>query len=186
MVQEQSDEGVLCKTPLGYHDGKQLERLMTLKSFIEGCHELADGKILVCVKSVGGRKKCEDYVASMREGGYLWLTDFIVTTKEGIEAEKADVNVFDDTADAKLTLWGAHCSSSAYWKPSYTILLITRPGFSSDGKQELTLLNDTYVDVDPCMTDAYWLRGHAQRLTKREHVNQPYPESGMFLYRLSG
>ena len=185
MVQEQSDEGVLCKTPLGYHDGKQLERLVTLKSFIDGCHELADGKILVCIKSFGGRKKCEDYPASMREGRYRWLTDFIVTTKKGTEAEKVDVNVFDDTADAKLTLWGAHCSSPAYWKPSYTILLITRPGFSSDGKQELTLLNDTYVDVDPCMTDAYWLRGHAQRLTKREHVNQPYPEGGMYLDRLS-
>ena len=26
-----------------------------------------------------------------------------------------------------------------------------------------------------------WLRGHAQRLTKREHVNQPFPEGGMYL-----
>lgn len=59
MVQEQSDEGVMCKTPLGYRDGKQLDGLMTLKSFIEGGHELADGKILVCVKSIGGRKKCK-------------------------------------------------------------------------------------------------------------------------------
>ena len=60
MVQEQSDEGVMCKTPLGYCDGKQMDGLMTLKSFIEGGHELADGKILVCVKSIGGRKKCEE------------------------------------------------------------------------------------------------------------------------------
>ena len=92
-----------------------------------------------------------------------------------------DVNVFDDTADAKLTLWGTLCSSPAYWKPSYTILLITRPGLYSDGRPLLSLTNDTYVDIDPCMTDAYWLRGHAQRLTKREHVNQPFPEGGMCL-----
>ncbi len=60
MVQEQSDEGVMCKAPLGYRDGKQLDGLMTLKNFIEGGHEVADGKILVCVKSIGGRKKCEE------------------------------------------------------------------------------------------------------------------------------
>ena len=59
MVQEQSDEGVMCKTPLGYRDGKQMDGLMTLKSFIEGGYELTDGKILVCVKSIGGRKKCK-------------------------------------------------------------------------------------------------------------------------------
>ena len=60
MVQEQSDEGVMCKNQLGYRDGKQLDGLMTLKGFIEGGHEVADGKILVCVKSIGGRKKCEE------------------------------------------------------------------------------------------------------------------------------
>ena len=42
----------------------------------------------------------------------------------------------------------------------------------------LSLTNSTHVDVDPCMIDAYWLRGYAQRLTKREHVNQPFPEGG--------
>ena len=31
---------------------------MTLKSFIEGGYDVPDGKILVCVKSIGGRKKC--------------------------------------------------------------------------------------------------------------------------------
>ena len=60
MVQERSDEGVMCKTPSGYREGKQLDGLMTLKNFIDGGHEVADGKILVCVKSIGGRKKCED------------------------------------------------------------------------------------------------------------------------------
>ena len=34
------------------------------------------------------------------------------------------------------------------------------------------------MDVDPYMDDAYWLRGHAQRLTKRDHVNEPFPDGG--------
>ena len=58
LVQEKSDEGVLCKTPLGYKDGKQLNGLITLKNFVDGGHEVAAAKILVCVKSIGGRKKC--------------------------------------------------------------------------------------------------------------------------------
>lgn len=183
MVQEQSDEGVMCKTPLGYRDGKQLDRLMALKNFIEGGHELTDATILVCVKSIGGRKKCINYPALTKEDERNRLTDFLVITKKGKEAEKVEVHVFDDSADAKLTLWGALCSSPAYWKTSYTILLITRPGLYGDGRSLLSLNNDTHVDVDPCMTDAYWLRGHAQKLTKREHVNQPFPEGGMCLAR---
>lgn len=179
MVQEQSDEGVMCKTPLGYRDGKQLDGLMTLKNFIEGGHELADGKILVCVKSIGGRKKCEECPAPTREYECSGLISFPVVTKKGKDAEKVDVNVFDDTADAKFTLWGPLCSSPSNWKTSYTILLITRPGFYGEGRPLLSLTDNTHVDVDPCMTDAYWLRGHAQRLTKREHVNQPFPEGGV-------
>lgn len=58
MVQEQSDEGVLCKTPLGYRDGKQLDGLIALKNYTEGGHEVPSGKVLVCVKSIGARKTC--------------------------------------------------------------------------------------------------------------------------------
>lgn len=119
------------------------------------------------------------HTAPTAEDEYGGLINFLVLTKKGKEAEKVDVNVFDDTADAKLTLWGSVCSSSACWKASHKILLITRPGLYSDGKPLLSLNIDTYVDVDPLMTDAYWLRGHAQRLTKREHVNQPFPKGGV-------
>lgn len=59
MVQEKSDEGVLCKTPLGYRDGKQLDGLITLQNYTNGGHEISGVKVLVCVKSIGGRKKCE-------------------------------------------------------------------------------------------------------------------------------
>lgn len=50
LVQEQSDEGTLCKAPLGYREGKQLPGLMTLKSFLDGGAEVLGAKILVCVK----------------------------------------------------------------------------------------------------------------------------------------
>jgi len=102
----------------------------------------------------------------------------LVTTKKGNEVEKADVNVFDDTASATLTLWGCTAPSAASWKASYTILLLSRPGFRNEGRPEILLNADTHVDVDPLMTDAYWLRGLAEKLTKREHVNPPFPEGG--------
>ena len=35
------------------------------------------------------------------------------------------------------------------------------------------------------MADAYWLRGYAQRLTKRDHVNQPFPENGRIVFETS-
>ena len=58
MIQETSDDGTLCKRPQGYRTGKPLVGLMTLKNFIGGGYEVAEGKILVCVKSIGGHKKC--------------------------------------------------------------------------------------------------------------------------------
>lgn len=109
----------------------------------------------------------------------------IVTTKKGNQTEKVDVHVFDDTADATLTLWGRTAGSASYWKTSYTILLLSNPGFRGDRRPTLSLNQGTYVDVDPCMDDAYWLRGYAQRLTKREHVNQPFPEGGMLVALIS-
>ena len=60
MVRENSDYGTLWRTPKEYADGKQLAGLMTLKNFAEGGHEIRDGRILVCVKSIGGRKKSKE------------------------------------------------------------------------------------------------------------------------------
>lgn len=57
-IQADAIYGALMRTPLGYDSEKQLAGLITLKSFIDGGHEVLDGKVLVFVKSVGGRKKC--------------------------------------------------------------------------------------------------------------------------------
>ena len=55
---------------------------------------------------------------------------------------------------------------------------MTNPSFKGDRRPTLSLNQATQVDVDPCMDDAYWLRGYAQRLTKRDHVNEPFPDGG--------
>lgn len=105
-----------------------------------------------------------------------------VTTKQGFPAEKLDVILVDDTAEATLTLWGCKTSSAAFWQPSQTTLLLTNPGFkqeaSSGRRPTISLTSSTLVDVDPFITDADWLRAYAQRLMKREHVNQTFPENG--------
>ncbi len=89
------------------------------------------------------------------------------------------VMVFDDTCEATLALHGRIAKSAADWKASYTILLLSNPGFRSDKRPTLSINANTYADVDPCMGEAEWLRAFAQRLMTREVVNVPFPEGGM-------
>ena len=84
--------------------------------------------------------------------------------------------VFDDTFEAIMTLWESTCGSTATWKPSNTILLISGAGFKSEQRPSITINTGSSVEIDPDMRDAVWLRDFAQKLTKREHVNQPFPE----------
>ena len=64
MIHENSDEGVQYKKPLGYKEGQPLPGLMTLRNFIDGGYDVADGRILVCVRSIGARKKCVVFQSS--------------------------------------------------------------------------------------------------------------------------
>ena len=66
-VRQDIDDGTLCKTPLGYREGEQLKGLMTLKGFVGGGYDVHDGKVLVCVKSIGGRRKCMSMVLTRLE-----------------------------------------------------------------------------------------------------------------------
>jgi hypothetical protein len=59
MIHLNSDKGVQCRLPLGFKKGQALAGLMTLKNFIDGGYEVTEGRILVCVKSIGARKKGE-------------------------------------------------------------------------------------------------------------------------------
>lgn len=58
LVREGGEDGGLCRTPVGYREGRPVDGLMTLKGFVEGGGEVADGKVLVAVKSIAARKKC--------------------------------------------------------------------------------------------------------------------------------
>ena len=64
MIHENSDEGVQYKKPLGYKEGQPLLGLMTLRNFIDGGYDVADGRILVCVRSIGAKKKCVVFQSS--------------------------------------------------------------------------------------------------------------------------
>ena len=174
LVQEQSDDGTLCKAPLGYREGKQLPGLMTLKSFVDGGAEVLGAKILLCVKSIGGRKTCNVPLIHIK----LDADKFEVTTKKGHQVENVTIGVFDDTLDATLQLWNSAAASASSWKPSNTILLLSNPGLKAQGKPTITVGQKTYVEVDPFIADAFWLRNFGQSLTKREHVNPPFPKDG--------
>jgi hypothetical protein len=51
------EEEILCRRPFGCTDEEVLPGLMTIKNFIDGGYGVEDCKLLVCVKSIGPRKK---------------------------------------------------------------------------------------------------------------------------------
>lgn len=106
----------------------------------------------------------------------------LVTSKKGYSMEKIDVNVFDHTSEATLTLWGSVAPSASTWQASQTILLLTNAGFREGQRNIILIDSKTHVDVDPCIAEASWLQDYAQRLIKREHVNIPFPDNGMMAY----
>jgi hypothetical protein len=61
MVHENSDDGTRFKRPYGVRESKVLPGLMTLKSFTDGGYDVEEPKLLVCVKSIGARKKCKSF-----------------------------------------------------------------------------------------------------------------------------
>lgn len=151
-----------CRRPLSYMHGKELSGLMSLESYLASGHDDVTGaKILVCVKSIGGRKK--------------------ITKKDGGECELAEVMLFDHTTDIKLKLWGEMIESSKEWIPSQTILLVSEPDFRVEysSKGSLGIWMHTMVEIDPDFPDAHWLRDYAARLTKKEGLGIDFPE-GIF------
>jgi len=134
---------------------------MTLDSYLRsGGHDgMVDAKILVCVKSIGAKKR--------------------ISKKTGGESDLVEVNLFDNTGDIRWTLWGETIESAKSWQPGKTILLISNPGYRGgtySGKGSIGLQHGTMVDVDPDFPDAEWLRKFALRLTKKESLCVEFPE----------
>lgn len=150
----------ICRTPLGYKKGQPLSGLMTVKSYLDTGHDGVTGaKLLVCVKSIGGKKKI-----SRRNGGG--------------ECELADVVLFDHTSEVRLTVWNELIESVKSWKAGETVLLISNPGFRvrANRKGELGITACTMVDVEPEGLDAEWLRRFATGLTRKESLCLKVPE----------
>ncbi|KAI9664361.1 MAG: hypothetical protein M1831_002294 [Alyxoria varia] len=163
MLQEKSDTYQLCTKPLEYKPPQSLPGLMSLRNYLDGGHEINQAKILVCVKSLGPKKK-------------------VTIKRDGNMRELVNALVFDHTADTNLTLWGPLTHSIESWRPSSTVLLLTGPILHSSRQGPSISLNaSTFVDVDPDFRDAHWLRRFAQKLTKREHVNLPFPKDAFDL-----
>lgn len=57
-VYEGSDDGTRFKRPYGVTESRALAGLMTLKSFMDGGYDVDEPKLLVCVRSIGAKKKC--------------------------------------------------------------------------------------------------------------------------------
>jgi len=157
LIQENSNKGETCRVPLEYSKGKTLPGLMTLKSFIDGGHEIKDSKVLGCVKSIGPTKK--------------------ITSEKGITSDLTEVTIFDDTAEIVLKLWGTYGLSAREWTPSRTILLLSNPTFRLErrGGCSLGISYATMVDLGPDFPDADWLGKYAADLNKKESVDQTFP-----------
>ncbi|KAJ4315758.1 hypothetical protein N0V94_005777 [Neodidymelliopsis sp. IMI 364377] len=162
MLHENSDDGTQFKRPFNCKDSKALPGLMTLKSFTDGGYDVDEPKLLVCVRSIGARKR------------YI--------NRNGTTSELLTLGIFDDTADATLTLYSRLCDSASSLQPSKTVLLISNPGWRIEKIAKLSFNANSRVDIDPDIGDARRLRALAQRLTKREHVNPAFPAIDVSLF----
>jgi len=152
-----STDGI-CRTPLEYKKGQPLPGLMTLDTWLKGGHDGVTGaKILVCVKSLGGRKT--------------------IRKKDGGESDLADVGLFDHTGEVRMTLWNSQIDSCKDWQPGTTILLLSNPGYKLQfsGKGSVGIIHQTMIDIEPDFPDADWLRKYAAGLMKKESLNVAWP-----------
>lgn len=160
MVHTSSATSTICRSPLSYIKARPLLGLVTLESYINSAHDGVLGvKILVCVKSIGQRKR--------------------INKKAGGECELADILLFDHTAEIRMTLWNEIIESTREWVAGSSILLITNPGYKVgyNGKPNLGVQRGTMVEVDPDFADAEWLRKRAVSMMKREALVVKFPES---------
>ena len=159
VIHNKASTDTVCRTPLGYRQGHPLVGLMTLASYTtSGYDGVVGAKILVCVKSIGARKR--------------------VPNKHGGETELAEVWLLDHTGEVQWTVWCDLIDSVKEWQPGKTILLISNPGYKVNytGKGNIGTMKETFIDVDPDFADAEWLRKYAQGRTKKESMRQDFPE----------
>ncbi|RDL39137.1 Uncharacterized protein BP5553_03477 [Venustampulla echinocandica] len=158
MIPTSSNTDGICHVPPECRKAQPLPGLMTLASYLGGGYDGVDGaKILVCVKSIGGRRK--------------------ITKKKGGESELTDIQLFDHTGEVRLTVWNEMIDSARDWQPGKTILMISNPGYKVGySKGSVGITWGTMIDVGPEFSDAEWLRKYAVGLTKKESLCMEFPE----------
>ncbi|KAI1200312.1 hypothetical protein F5X97DRAFT_340909 [Nemania serpens] len=167
LVDEAGSEGdhlLRCPLEVNTEQYDYLPGLMTLKSFLTGGYDLGEGKILVCVRSVGPRRT-------------------IRTKKREGTLDLVEVGIYDDTAQCVLKLWEDKIPSAKSWIPNQTILLISQPwcqpnshtSHRGDVRAEVGIGYGSIVDVDPEFPEAIWLRTKIQGMTKKESIIIPFP-----------
>jgi hypothetical protein len=157
VIHQNGDIGVTCRIPLGYKKSQPLPGIMNIKQYIDGGYEIKDNRLLVCVKSIGPRRK--------------------ITNKKGVVLDLTEVTLFDESGELILKLWGEQGTSARNWRPSGTILLISNPIFRNEARGcSLGLSHATMVDIDPDFPDVDYIRNYAANLHKKESVDQTFPE----------
>ncbi|XDG04115.1 hypothetical protein ABKA04_003730 [Annulohypoxylon sp. FPYF3050] len=146
-----------CPLECNLKEYEYLPALMTLKSFLSTGYDLGEGKILVCVRSVGPRRTVQ-------------------SKKTQRTHDMVEVGVFDDTATCVLKLWGGKIPSAKTWIPNQTILLISKPTYKDTGTSpELGIGFSSMVDVNPEFPDVDWLRNKVNSMTKKQSIFIPFP-----------
>ncbi|KAI1325145.1 hypothetical protein F5Y16DRAFT_423351 [Xylariaceae sp. FL0255] len=161
-----SDGGRLFRTPLeaNIRRNDYFPGLMTLKAFLVSGYDTGEGKILVCVRSIGPRRT-------------------IQSKRFEKQLELVEVGVYDDTASCIFKLWEDKIASARPWAPNQTILLLSNPSccpnkFKSqndDSSSELGIDYSTMIHVDPNLPEADWLRTKVRDMTKKQSLITPFP-----------
>ncbi|KAI1081114.1 hypothetical protein F5B20DRAFT_588643 [Whalleya microplaca] len=141
-----------------------LPDLMTLKAFLSTGYDMGEGKILVCIRSIGLRRT-------------------IRLKKRPGTVDMVEVGVFDDTASCVLKLWEDKVASAKTWVPNQTVLLISKPTcrVNENSKAEhgvsaeIGIGYSSMVDVDPDFPDANWPRNKVKTMTKKDRIYVPFP-----------
>ncbi|KAI0455937.1 hypothetical protein F5B21DRAFT_177998 [Xylaria acuta] len=159
----EDDSSLRCPLEVNVEQYNYLPGLMTLKAFLASGYDLGEGKILVCVRSVGPRRTI---YPKKREG----------------TLDMVEVGIYDDTAHCVLKLWEDKIMSAKSWIPNQTILLLSQPWCRDYTDRqgvvhvEVGIGYSSMVDVDPDFPDATWLRTRVHDMAKKERVIVPFPE----------
>ncbi|TVY91344.1 hypothetical protein LAWI1_G003655, partial [Lachnellula willkommii] len=96
MIHTTLGTNALCHAPIGFRKGQPLPGLMALESWVRDGHDGVQGaKILVCVKSVGAKRK--------------------IVKRSGGECEILEVLLFDHTGEVRMAVWDGMIESAKEW-----------------------------------------------------------------------